>query len=255
MIRVVIMAAGKGKRMGSDDLPKVLRRLADRPLVSYVLDAVAESAVDAKPVLVVGYLADQVRAVCGENCEYVYQEKLLGTGDAVKSARPLLEDQAEAVVVLNGDNPLVTGRTIRKIVDMHLAAGATLTMGTVTVPDFDDWRVSFSDFGRVKRDAAGTLLSIVETKDAAPEEKAIKELNPSFFCFRAEWLWPALETLNRNNVQGEYYLTSLVAKAIDEGEAVVTVPVPPEEAVGVNTPEQLALAETLLLKRASKHRE
>lgn len=249
MIRIVILAAGKGKRMGSDDRPKVLQPVLGRPILSYVLDAVKDSGVDDRPVVVVGHLAEQVKAAFGDACEYAEQKELRGTGDAVKTARPLLESTADHVLVLNGDHPLTTGRLIRKIADMHAATAATLSMGTVKVPDFEDWRKPFADFGRVERDAAGRVKGIVEVKDATPEQLAVKEVNPSFFCFKASWLWPSLETLTTDNVQGEYYLTALVAKAIREKEKLATVQVPAEEAVGVNTPEQLALAEELLKKR------
>jgi len=246
MLRAVILAAGKGKRMGNSDLPKVLHALKGKPILAYVLEAVADSAVDAKPVVVVGHKAEKIRETFGDACEYVAQQELKGTGDAVRCARQALEGTAKHVMVLVGDQPLMRGATMRRIADMHLAAGATLTLGTVTVEDFDDWRMPFADFGRVERDKTGAVKSIVEVKDATAQQRAILEVNPSYFCFKAEWLWPTLETLTTGNAQGEYYLTDLVAKAIASGEKVMTVPVPPAEAVGVNTPEQLALAEAAL---------
>jgi len=251
MVRIVILAAGKGKRMGNPNLPKVLTPFSGRPLLSHVLDAVAESGVDAKPVIVVGHRAEDVMRVCGDGCEYARQERLRGTGDAVRSARSLLEEKAEHVLVLNGDHPLVTGRLIRRLADTHLAAGAVLTMGTVTVPDFDDWRRPFADFGRVERDKDGRLHGIVEAKDASPAQLSLLEINPNLFCIKADWLWPQLKTLTSGNAQGEYYLTDLAAKAGAAGDDIRTVVVPPEEAVGINTPEQLALAERLLQRRHS----
>lgn len=249
MVRVIILAAGKGKRMGGADKPKVLQPLMDRPLLSYVLEAVADSGVDGKPVVIVGHLADQVREVCGSACEYAVQTELRGTGDAVRAARPLLEGTAEHVLVLNGDHPLITGRTIRRVVDMHLAGGSTMTMATVVLENFEDWRTTFSDFGRIVRNGRGAVERIVEMKDAGEAEKALKEVNPNVFCFKTGWLWPNLETLTTDNVQGEYYLTALAAKAITQGIEVMTVPMPPEEAVGVNTPEQLEQAERLLKRK------
>jgi bifunctional UDP-N-acetylglucosamine pyrophosphorylase/glucosamine-1-phosphate N-acetyltransferase len=246
MIRVVILAAGKGKRMGSTDKPKVLQPLLERPLLSYVLEAVKASGVDDRPVVVVGFLAEQVKAVCGDICEYALQEKLQGTGDAVRVTRGLIEGSADHVLVLNGDQPLVTGAVIRKVADMHLATGATLTLGTVDVDDFKGPGATFADFGRIIRKADGSVGRIVEVKDASPAELASTEVNPSIFCFKASWLWPRLDALTTDNAQGEYYITALIAKAIADGEPVSTVPVEPREAIGVNTPEQLALAESIL---------
>lgn len=248
-IRIVILAAGKGKRMGDSDRPKVLHTLLGRPMLTYVLDAVVESGVDAKPVLVIGHMAEHVKQVCGDACEYALQPEALGTGDAVRRARALLEGRTEHVLVMVGDQPFVTARSIRKIADMHLATGATLTIGTVTIEDFEGWRKPFADFGRIIRDATGALSAIIEARDASAEQLAVKEVNPAIYCFKAGWLWKGLETLTADNAQGELYLTDLLAKAIAAGEKVTTVPVPAKEAVGVNTIEQLVAAEKLMRTR------
>lgn len=246
MLRAIILAAGKGKRMGESELPKVLHPLKGKPLLAYVLEAVTDSAVDAKPVVIIGHMGEKVRQTFGNSCEYVVQKELKGTGDAVRCAREVLEGAAKHVLVLVGDQPLLRGATMRRLADMHLASGATLTMGTVSVDDFDAWRKPFADFGRVLRDADGRVSRIVEMKDATPEEQAVREINPSCYCFKAEWLWKALERLTTANAQHEYYLTDLLAAAVTAGERVMTVPLEPREAVGVNTPEQLALAEAAL---------
>lgn len=250
MNRIVILGAGKGKRMGPSDRPKVLHTLLGKPMLAYVLDAVVESGIDAKPVVIVGHMAEHVRAVCGDACEYATQTELRGTGDAVMRARDLLEGSAENVVVLVGDQPFVTSATIRRIVDAHASSGATLTLGTVTVPDFEDWRGGFADFGRIVRGEDGAVGRIVEVKDATHEQLALKEVNPSYYAFKGDWLWKNLERLTAENAAGEYYLTDLLAKAISSGEKVQTVPIPPDEALGVNTVEQLAMAEALMKARA-----
>jgi bifunctional UDP-N-acetylglucosamine pyrophosphorylase / glucosamine-1-phosphate N-acetyltransferase len=249
MNRIVILAAGKGKRMGPSDRPKVLHTILGKPMLAYVLDAVVDSGVDAKPVVIVGHMAEHVRTVCGEACDYAVQTELKGTGDAVMRARPLLEGAAEHVMVLVGDQPFVTASTIRRVADMHMASGATLTLGTVTVQDFEAWRKPFADFGRIVRDPAGSVRRIVEVKDAAPDELALREINPSYYCFKGVWLWKALESLTSDNASGEYYLTDLLDKAISSGERVQTVAIPPEEALGVNTLEQLAIAEGMMKAR------
>jgi len=246
MNRIVILAAGKGKRMGPSDRPKVLHTILGKPMLAYVLDAVVDSGVDAKPVVIVGHMAEHVRTVCGDACDYATQTELKGTGDAVMRARPLLEGAADNVMVLVGDQPFVTPSTIRKVADMHMAADAVLTLGTVTVPDFEAWRQPFADFGRIVRGEDGSVRRIVEVKDATPEELALREINPSYYCFKSAWLWQALESLTSDNASGEYYLTDLLGKAIASGEKVLTVPIPPEEALGVNTLEQLAIAEGMM---------
>lgn len=249
MIRIVILAAGKGKRMGPADRPKVLHTLLEKPMLAYVLDAVVESGVDARPIVIVGHMAEHVRSICGDACDYAEQTELKGTGDAVARARPLLEGAAEHVMVLVGDQPFVTASTVRRVADTHLASGATLTLGTVTVPDFLEWRTPFADFGRIVRGPDGEVRRIVEVKDATPDQLAIKEINPSYYCFKADWLWAHVERLTSENAAGEYYLTDLLGLAIAAGEKVQTVPVPPDEALGVNTLEQLALAEALMKAR------
>jgi len=245
-IRIVVLAAGKGKRMGASDRPKVLHTLFDKPMLQYVLDAVVESGVDARPVVVLGHMAEHVKTVCGEACDYAVQEELKGTGDAVARTRSLLEGVTDHVLVLNGDQPFVSASTLRKLADTQLASGATLTLGTCRIDDFEGWRKPFADSGRIVRDAQGGIVAIVEAKDASPEQLALREVNPSLYCFKAEWLWKALETLTNLNAQGEYYLTDLLAKAIEAGEKVMTVDVPPAEALGINTLEQLAIAEEIM---------
>lgn len=245
MTRIIILAAGKGKRMGSEDLPKVLRPLKGRPMVDYVIDAARASGIDTHPILVIGHLAEKVRERCGDACGYALQTSLRGTGDAVRSAKEESGD-AEHLVVLNGDMPFVSADSIRAVVAKQKGTDAVMTMGTVTVDDFEGWRAPFRDFGRIIRDEGGRILRITEARDATEGELQVKEVNPSVFCFRASWLWPTLETLTTENAQGEYYLTDLLGMAIEEGKRVETVPIDPKEAVGINTPEQLAFAEGMI---------
>lgn len=237
-IQVIILAAGQGKRFGAP-FPKVLATVEGQPMVVHVVNAVRRCGFTLRPVLVVGAGAEQVRAVVGDDVEYVVQDRPLGTGHAVACARAAVEHRADAVLVLYGDMPLVTAATIQRLVGAHAAKRAVLTMATVTVPDFTDWRQSFASFGRIVRDAAGNLERIVEARDATPQERSITEVNPSLFCFRAAWLWPALNELTTRNTQEEYYLTDLLALAIRQGQYVESLPVEPREAIGVNDTQQL----------------
>jgi bifunctional UDP-N-acetylglucosamine pyrophosphorylase/glucosamine-1-phosphate N-acetyltransferase len=150
-------------------------------------------------------------------------------------------------MVLYGDHPHVSAETIRRLWDTHREAGdAVITMGTALLPDFEEWRAGFYDFGRIVRDEAGSIQRIVEKKDATEEELALLEVNPSYLCFSAEWLWKTIHRIKPNNTQGEYYLTDLIGMAIEEGKKIQTVPVPPYEALGANTMEQLMVLEGLI---------
>jgi bifunctional UDP-N-acetylglucosamine pyrophosphorylase / glucosamine-1-phosphate N-acetyltransferase len=241
-VAVVVLAAGHGKRMGVP-LPKVLVPYRNEPLIMHLLRAIQEAQVCERPVIVVGQGADQVKQVLGNDYTYVLQTEQLGTGHAVAAARAELEGKVDHVVVLYGDQPLIQPSTIRSLVAAHMREQPVLTMATVTVEDFEDWRVGFNDFGRIVRDESGKLCRIVERKDAIPEELAITEVNPSYFCFQADWLWQNLQALKNDNSQGEYYLTDLAALACTTGAPITTVPVEPREAMGVNTKEQLQLIE------------
>lgn len=240
-VKVIILAAGQGKRFKSS-LPKVLAEVGGQPMIARVVSAVEKSGITDRPVVVVGVGAEHVKRVLGDRCDYVYQEKQLGTGHAVAQCRALLKGKADAVLVLYGDHPLIKLATIRTLVHTHQQKNPTLTMMTVTVPDFEQWRKPFAQFGRIIRDPQGKLLGIVEVKDAKPKELQIMEFNPSYFCFEGTWLWSHTIGLSNYNAQSEYYLTDLVGAALQEGKKVETVLIPyPEEALGVNSPEALEL--------------
>jgi len=245
-IKIIILAGGLGKRMNHAVLPKVLVSLKGKPLISYLLESVKRSGVCVRPTVVVGAKADLVKEALGPDYDYVWQSEQLGTGHAVMCAAPSLKGQAEDIMVLYGDHMLLKPETIAKLSKAHLEGGKVLTMGTVTVPNFEDWRSGFYDFGRVVRDNTGTVCSIVEKKDATPAQLAICELNPSYFCFKAQWLWQNLSELKNENAQGEYYLTDLAHVACRQGAMINTVGIEPLEAIGVNNEEQLKLVEKLI---------
>jgi bifunctional UDP-N-acetylglucosamine pyrophosphorylase/glucosamine-1-phosphate N-acetyltransferase len=152
---------------------------------------------------------------------------------------------AEQVLVLYADHPLVSSDTIRKLASTHESSGATITMATSVVPDFEDWHSTFVSFGRLVRDAEGNLSRIVEAKDANDEERKIREINPGYMCFDSTWLWEHLRMLKNDNTQKEYYLTDLVSMAFVEKKKISLVTINPREALGVNTKEQLELLENL----------
>ena len=224
---------------------KVLLPIGEKPMVTRVVDAAVTSGVDSHPVVVVGKNGEAVRKALGDQCEYVTQEEQLGTGHAVHCVEAALRGKADAVLVLYGDNPCVKPETIKRLAEAHAEKKPSITMFTTTVSDFNDWRKPFYDFGRLVRDARSALVKSVEKKDATVEELAIKELNPSFYCFDATWLWENLRKIKRHNAQRECYLPDLIQIAINQGDTVDMAPVDPREVIGVNTPEQLEIVRQL----------
>ncbi len=243
-IGVVILAAGKGKRMQSDRL-KVMHEINGTPLVDFVVKAVERAGFSLKPVVIVCPDNPAVQNYLGDRADYVVQTEQLGTGHAVSMAESLFKDRAEQVIVLYGDMPFITTESIKKLAERQLERDNTLTMMTAIVPDFEDWRKNLMDYGRIIRGENGHIVKIVEKKDATPEELTAKEVNPSFFCFKADWLWENLKNLKNNNAQGEYYLTDLVKVAFDKKVKMSSIEIDSKEALGINTKEHLEIAQNI----------
>ncbi len=241
---IVILAAGRGTRMGSSSLPKVLVELSGKPLVSYLLENLKSLAAEKPPIVVVGFMRELVQATLGNKFRYATQEQQLGTAHAVAAARPAVS--AEHVVVLYGDMPFIIEATVRRLLVAHGESGGNFTMLTASPPNFQTAFQSLGSYGRIIRSASGELERIVEYKDAGEHERALLEVNPGIYCFRAAWLWRHIDKVKNENVQGEFYLTDLLEIAVREGERVRTEPVSPIEVVGINTPEQLQAAEEIL---------
>ncbi len=239
-LAVVILAAGQGTRMKST-LPKVLHPVAGRPMVQYVLDAVAHVVQD-KPVLVVGYGADVVRQTIGDVVTYVVQEEQLGTGHAVLQARQALEGRADIVLALYGDMPLLSSGTIDRLVAGHVGGRSPITMLTCVHEEP-------MGFGRILRDGEGHVVGIVEEHEASPEQLAITELNPGVYCFDAAWLWEHLPRLPLSP-KGEYYLTDLIEIAVGQGRGVESMMVDdPLETLGINDRLHLSVIESVVRQR------
>ena len=241
--RVIILAAGKGTRMGAD-VPKPLVEVAGRPMVEHLLDNVRDSGIDEQPVLIVAPDSiEQFRNFCSdEHCEYVVQEEQLGTGHATQVAQPACGG-AETIVVLYGDHPFISSELLQKLEHSHQESDAVIMMMTTKVPNFKKEYAGFERWGRIIRDGSGRIASIREAKDASEEELAINELNPAIYAFDADWLWENLSLLKNTNASEEYYLTDLVEIAIESGLDVLTIQAKPFEVVGINTPEELERAE------------
>ncbi|MFA6257854.1 MAG: NTP transferase domain-containing protein [Candidatus Paceibacterota bacterium] len=246
-IKIIILAAGKGTRMQSD-LPKVLETVKGKSIIKYLLESIEKSGINSRPVIVVGYGKEKVMEALGKDYDYMIQEEQLGTGHAVIITQKMLENNADHIMVLYGDHPLISPETIKKLKDTHLASSKKITMATFTVQDFDDWRaVFYKNFSRIIRDPNGDIIKDVQFKDTDEEEKKVKELNPCYFCFEAKWLWENLKTLNTNNAQKEYYLTDLVKIAMKEKNQIQSINIDPHEALGVNSKEELETLEKLIV--------
>lgn len=244
-LRAVLLAAGKGERMRST-LPKILHPVTGRPMVEHALQALSGVS-DQPPVLVVGHGAELLQEHIGDRADYAHQEEQLGTGHAVLQARAILEGQADLILVSNADMPLLSAETFANLVEAQRANEGPLTMLTVVQ---DDPR----GFGRVQRSPdKKRVLAIVEEAEATKEQEAIKELNVGAYCFRAEWLWPALEKLTPSKNKGEYYLTDLIELAAQDGLAVRALVLQDhEQSIGVNTREHLAQAEAAMRARVNR---
>ena len=230
-LNVVIMAAGKGTRMKSA-LPKVLHRLAGRPLLQHVLDAAAGLG-RSHTVVITGHGADLVEAAtAASGAVCVRQMPQLGTGHAVQQAVPALDAAHGITLVLNGDVPLITTTTAAALV--AACGGKKLALLTIELPDA-------TGYGRIVRAADGSVQAIVEHKDASPAQRAIREVYTGIMAAPTAWLSRWVMALKNDNVQSEFYLTDVVAMAVVEGVPVVSSAAPSEtEVLGVNSPVQLA---------------
>lgn len=240
----IVLAAGKGTRMRSEQ-PKALIPLLGLPLTSYVVRALEEAG--AEPlILVIGHGADAVRATFGDRYRYAVQEVQLGTGHACLQALSALPEDATQVIVAAGDSPLVTAEALRALWNHHQATAAIATIATAVLDDP-------TGYGRILRDPEGRVLGIVEEKDATPEQKQIREVCTSFYCFQVDALRQTLPRLSNQNAQGEYYLTDVIGLIAQAGGKVETWQSPdPSLLMGVNTRWELAQAGQALRMRILK---
>lgn len=230
---IIILAAGKGKRLGGI-YPKVLFELAGRPLIDHVLDT-AEALDPDRIVIVVGFGRDKVMSHFADRkgIRFAVQEPQLGTGHAVQQAEAALGDFDGAILILNGDVPLISPRSLRAFIDHYHRTGAAATVMTAR---FDDPH----GYGRIIRNGNDDLFKIVEEKDATSAERSITEVNSGTFIFSAEVLYTHINFLTTENIQREYYITDMIAVLREHGYRVGAWETPhPDETRGVNTPEHL----------------
>ncbi len=243
-IAAVVLAAGKGTRMKSER-PKVLHELAGRPMLHYPVDGAL--ALGCRPVvLVTGHGADEVRASLRDRqVSFALQEQQLGTGHALLSARRSLEDFCGDLLLLCGDVPLLRRETLQQLLDLHRAEQAA---ATVLTAQLDNPR----GYGRILRDG-DEVLGIVEEKDATEQQRGIREVNTGIYIFTAPRVFDILAGLGRDNAQGEYYLTDVLAALRRAGQRVQALVLEDaDEAMGINSRVQLAEAAAILRRRINE---
>jgi bifunctional UDP-N-acetylglucosamine pyrophosphorylase / glucosamine-1-phosphate N-acetyltransferase len=230
---IVILAAGKGTRMRSD-LAKVLHRAGGRPLLEHVIRA-CQPVKAAQILAVVGHQAEEVGALAESlGADTVKQQPQRGTGHALQVARRALRKSAKLVIVVSGDAPLLRAETLTALLDTHRRGEAA---ATILSAELDDP----TDYGRVVRDSEGRVQAVVEEKAATPEQRAIREVNSSIYCFTLEKLWPCLAALRPNNAHRELYLTDAIALLRQRNERVLAQVAPDaNEILGCNTRANLA---------------
>jgi bifunctional UDP-N-acetylglucosamine pyrophosphorylase / glucosamine-1-phosphate N-acetyltransferase len=219
--------------MPTSEIPKVMHEVGGKPMILHVVEAMRRVCGD-RIYVVVGYKSEQVvGALKDSSVRFVHQREQLGTGHAVVQCEDALEDFSGTVIVLNGDVPCLRAETIENFARFHDSerAAATVLTALLDVP---------KGYGRIVRAEDGSLLAIVEEKDATPEERAIREINSGLFCFEKEKLFDALSATDRDNAQKEYYLTDVIRVLKRRGEPVRAYRVSdPWEVSGVNTADEL----------------
>jgi len=244
MTQIVILAAGKGTRMNSE-LPKALVPLKEKPMIHYLMDSVVDTKIDSQPIIIVSPDNKDIISESLKNysVQYAIQTEQLGTGHAVSCVKELIKPETENIIVLYCDHPFLKAGSLKKCAENKIE---TVMVMTTKLIDFEDWRHNFYHWGRFVRNKKNEIERIVEFKDATPEEQLITEVNPGFMAFNSSWLWPNIKLLSNNNSQHEYYLTSLPEIAFRGKHKILSINIEPHEAMGINSPEELKIAESLI---------
>lgn len=237
----VVLAAGGGSRMRSR-IPKIMHEVAGRPILSWVLQNARQAGVEDL-VVVLGPATETARSIVPEPAVIVYQPQARGTADAVHVAmsRSALGQQ---ILVLNGDVPLLRPDTLLSLCRKHVACGATITFLTAFLNDS-------AGLGKVRRGPDGTPQAILEARDqpSQHEQPEVHEINVGAYCFREDWLRGHLSEITPNAATGELYLTDLIRLAAEDAVRIETVTSDADEAHGINTRAELALAEGIARQR------
>lgn len=240
----VVLAAGQGTRMRSK-LYKVLHPVCGKPMVQHIVDRLENANID-EIVVIVGHGAEQVKKQLGDTVRYAHQEKQLGTAHAVMMSSDLLKGKQGTTLVVTGDTPLIKDETLKRLMEHHIQTGASATVLTTVLDDA-------TGYGRIVRQADGSVAKIVEHKDATDEERRILEINTGIFCFDNQKLFQALTKVSNHNVQGEYYLPDVIEILKNDHDIISAyLTEDAEEGMGVNDRVQLSHAEQILRKRINE---
>jgi bifunctional UDP-N-acetylglucosamine pyrophosphorylase/glucosamine-1-phosphate N-acetyltransferase len=245
-LHIVVLAAGKGTRMKST-LPKVLHRVAGVPMVDYVLSA-AFSLEPSTVTVVIGHQAEMARVALSRqpNLTFVVQQPQLGTGHALLATGPVLGKASGTVVLLSGDVPMLSAKTLNALVDHHTATGASATVLTAHVIDP-------SGYGRIVR-RGERIARIVEERDATPDQRSVREINSGIYAFALDGLFDALGQIATGNAQREHYLPDLIAIFVERGRLVETVTIDDADEIrGINSRVELEAVSHIV--RARKNDE
>lgn len=248
MMKAIILGAGKGKRLLSEkyDMPKVMRRAADKPLLFYVLESLGFCE---EIIIVVGYKKNKVIEAAGPTYTYVDQKEMKGTGHAVAVTAKALGDYKGPVILTFGDMPMFRESTYKKMFKIHEETNADCTTLTCTYGKDEN----LPHYGRIIRDEKGEFVTVREHRDCSDGEKLIRETNVGVMVCNAPGMYDYLGMLNNSNSQGEYYLTELPAIMKQNGKKVVIYSInDTDEAMGANTPEDLENIIKVLEKRRSE---
>ena len=239
-LAVIVLAAGKGKRMKSP-IAKVLQPLKSRPLLYYVLESLVPLNPDLS-VLVVGVQSKVVReSFSDRGLIFVEQKEQLGTGHAAQQAQVALLDFSGDVLVVCGDMPLIKSQTLIDLVNNHREKKSACTVLTLKSSEK-------KDFGLVIRDEQGAVSKIVECKDATEDEKRVDEFNSGVYCFDKQLFYKVLSNIGNDNIQKEYYLTDTIAYLVSIGFIIETKQITDSaQLLGINTQEDLYLAEKIMM--------
>ncbi len=242
-VAAIILAAGKGSRINAQNTNKVLLTLAGKPMIGYTVDILNKLNISTI-IVVVGHQKQQVKKYLGNKVEYMTQKRQLGTGHAVMQAMKALPESCSEVIVLYGDHSsFYTPDMLKNIIRSHKQNKADMTFVTVRKKDP-------AGYGRILRDDKGNLLGIREHKNASPAERKIKEINAGAYCYSLPFLNTYLTEIKKDPIKGEYYLTDLLSIALLNNCRVNPYLINDELiSVGVNTLQELALADTIMKKR------
>ena len=239
-LAAVILAAGRGTRMKSD-IPKVLHPILGRPIIGYVLDFVNAAGAD-KTVVVAGYKSELLKEAL-PGVKIVVQKRLLGSGDAVNTAKKALAGFKGDILVVCGDTPLLEKGSIRELIKVHRASHASATVLTAKL-------ANPTCYGRIARDSKGKITRIVEETEATLAEKCISEINVGAYCFRAGGLFDALDEIRPDNNKSEYFLTDVIGTMHKSGKTIESVPAKDADTIiGINSRRDLAEAARILKER------